>query len=167
MFPLPVHSFVKDVGREEGVIYDSSACEEDHALTILHLVGVVPHARLLLRRVGSVERKDKVTTVGEYAERLCSVDIVALCRNLDKRNAVEVELLTDICRATSILQQAVLFEVEEVRIVDVGAYEVGKVLAEKAKAKKITAVVFDRGGYLYTGRVQSLADGAREGGLTF
>ena len=47
------------------------------------------------------------------------------------------------------------------------AYEVGKVLAEKAKAKKITAVVFDRGGYLYTGRVQSLADGAREGGLTF
>ena len=47
------------------------------------------------------------------------------------------------------------------------AYEVGKVLAEKAKAKKITAVVFDRGGYLYTGRVMSLADGAREGGLTF
>lgn len=40
-------------------------------------------------------------------------------------------------------------------------------LAEKAKAKKITEVVFDRGGYIYTGSVASLADGAREGGLKF
>ena len=47
------------------------------------------------------------------------------------------------------------------------AYAVGELLAKKAKAKKISAVVFDRGGYLYTGRVQSLADGAREGGLQF
>ena len=45
--------------------------------------------------------------------------------------------------------------------------EVGKLLAEKAKAKEITAVVFDRGGYKYHGRVKALADGAREGGLTF
>ena len=47
------------------------------------------------------------------------------------------------------------------------AYEVGKLIAKKAAKKKITTFVFDRGGYLYTGRVQSLADGAREGGLTF
>ena len=47
------------------------------------------------------------------------------------------------------------------------AYEVGKLIAKKAAKKKITTIVFDRGGYLYTGRVQSLADGAREGGLTF
>ena len=44
---------------------------------------------------------------------------------------------------------------------------VGEVLAKKALAKNIEAVVFDRGGYLYTGRVQSLADGAREAGLKF
>lgn len=44
---------------------------------------------------------------------------------------------------------------------------VGQKLAEKALAKGITEVVFDRGGYLYTGRVKSLADGAREGGLKF
>ena len=44
---------------------------------------------------------------------------------------------------------------------------VGKVAAERAKAKGIEAVVFDRGGYLYTGRVQALADGAREAGLKF
>lgn len=47
------------------------------------------------------------------------------------------------------------------------AFAVGELLAKKAKAKKIKTIVFDRGGYLYTGRVQSLADGARKGGLQF
>ena len=42
---------------------------------------------------------------------------------------------------------------------------VGELVAKKALAKGITQVVYDRGGYLYTGRVESLADGAREGGL--
>ena len=44
---------------------------------------------------------------------------------------------------------------------------VGVELAKKATAKGIEEVVFDRGGYLYTGRVQALAEGAREGGLKF
>ena len=44
---------------------------------------------------------------------------------------------------------------------------VGKVLAERALKKGIENVVFDRGGYLYTGRVKALADGAREAGLKF
>lgn len=44
---------------------------------------------------------------------------------------------------------------------------VGQKLAEKALAKGINQVVFDRGGYLYHGRVKALADGAREGGLKF
>ena len=47
------------------------------------------------------------------------------------------------------------------------AFAVGELVAKKAKSKKIEAVVFDRGGYLYTGRVASLADGARKGGLEF
>ena len=47
------------------------------------------------------------------------------------------------------------------------AAEVGKLLAQKAKDAKIQTVVFDRGGYLYHGRVKALADGAREGGLQF
>ena len=44
---------------------------------------------------------------------------------------------------------------------------VGTVAAQRAMEKGVTAVVFDRGGYLYTGRVQAVADGAREAGLKF
>ena len=47
------------------------------------------------------------------------------------------------------------------------AKAVGKTAAERAQAKGITAVVFDRGGYLYHGKVKSLAESAREGGLKF
>ena len=47
------------------------------------------------------------------------------------------------------------------------AKKVGAVLAERAKAKGIEDVVFDRGGYVYHGRVAALAEGAREGGLNF
>jgi large subunit ribosomal protein L18 len=48
-----------------------------------------------------------------------------------------------------------------------GASLVGKVIAERAKAKGIESVVFDRGGYLYHGRVKALAEAAREQGLKF
>ena len=47
------------------------------------------------------------------------------------------------------------------------ATEVGKLLAQNAKKAGVETAVFDRGGYLYHGRVKALADGAREGGLTF
>lgn len=47
------------------------------------------------------------------------------------------------------------------------AYKVGNNLAKKAKSAKITAVVFDRGGFIFQGRVEQLAKGAREGGLKF
>lgn len=48
-----------------------------------------------------------------------------------------------------------------------GAAAVGRLIAEKAKAKGISKVVFDRAGYLYHGRVKALADAARENGLEF
>ncbi|MDX6767648.1 MAG: 50S ribosomal protein L18 [Candidatus Methylacidiphilales bacterium] len=48
-----------------------------------------------------------------------------------------------------------------------GAAKVGQLLAERAKAKQISQVVFDRGGFLYHGKVKALADAAREGGLVF
>ncbi|WP_022847336.1 MULTISPECIES: 50S ribosomal protein L18 [unclassified Desulfurobacterium] len=44
---------------------------------------------------------------------------------------------------------------------------VGQVIAERAKAKGITSVVFDRGGFIYHGRIKAIAEGAREGGLEF
>jgi large subunit ribosomal protein L18 len=44
---------------------------------------------------------------------------------------------------------------------------IGKAVAERAKAAGVETVVFDRGGYLYHGRIQALAEGAREGGLKF
>lgn len=47
------------------------------------------------------------------------------------------------------------------------AKQAGVELAKKAQEKKIKKVVFDRGGFIYTGRVRALAEGAREGGLTF
>lgn len=47
------------------------------------------------------------------------------------------------------------------------AKELGKTVAERAKAKGVTKVVFDRGGYIYHGRVKALADAAREAGLQF
>ena len=49
----------------------------------------------------------------------------------------------------------------------VQAWQVGQVIAQRAKALGITAVVFDRGGYIYHGRVAALAEGARKGGLDF
>jgi len=63
-------------------------------------------------------------------------------------------------------------ELKELRESDEGtktalAKAAGKLLAEKAKAAGITRVVFDRGGYLYHGRVAAFAEGAREGGLDF
>jgi large subunit ribosomal protein L18 len=48
-----------------------------------------------------------------------------------------------------------------------GAAQVGKTLAERAKAAGVSNVVFDRGGFLFHGRVKALADAAREGGLEF
>lgn len=47
------------------------------------------------------------------------------------------------------------------------AYLIGETIAKRAKEKQISRVVFDRGGYLYTGRVKSVSDGARAGGLEF
>ncbi|MCK4473890.1 hypothetical protein KAU40_01345, partial [Candidatus Parcubacteria bacterium] len=47
------------------------------------------------------------------------------------------------------------------------AYEIGKMLAEKALKNKVVKIVFDRGGYKYHGRVKAIAEGARDAGLVF
>ena len=60
-----------------------------------------------------------------------------------------------------------LFFVLKLETTMVVAFNVGKVIAEKAIKEGFKKIKFDRGGYLYHGRVKSLADGAREGGLKF
>ena len=68
--------------------------------------------------------------------------------------------------AASDLEKAIAAQTAELSKSDV-AKVVGKAIAEKAQAIGIKEVVFARGGYLYPGRVQALADGAREAGLEF
>ena len=80
-----------------------------------------------------------------YAQIIDDVNGVTLC-------AASSKALAESCKGKN--------RVEAAKIV-------GQDIAEKAKAAKVTEVVFDRGGYIYTGRVQALADGAREAGLKF
>ncbi|MBQ0042367.1 MAG: 50S ribosomal protein L18 [Lachnospiraceae bacterium] len=68
--------------------------------------------------------------------------------------------------AASTVEKAVKAELEKTNDVDAAAY-LGKVIAQRALDKGIKAVVFDRGGFLYTGKVAALADAAREAGLEF
>ncbi|MFR5103335.1 MAG: 50S ribosomal protein L18 [Christensenellaceae bacterium] len=68
--------------------------------------------------------------------------------------------------AASTMEKAVKEKVAGLSKTD-AAKVVGGVAAERAMAKGIESVVFDRGGYLYTGRVKAVADGAREAGLKF
>ena len=68
--------------------------------------------------------------------------------------------------SASTLQKDVKANLEKTNNVDAAAY-LGKVIAEKAIEKGIKDVVFDRGGFLYHGKIQALADAAREAGLTF
>ncbi|MCQ2355005.1 MAG: 50S ribosomal protein L18 [Clostridia bacterium] len=84
-------------------------------------------------------------------------------------------------RSTNNISAQIIDDVKGVTLVSASSYEkdfenggnkeaakkVGKLIAERAADKGITEVVFDRGGYLYHGRVSELADGAREGGLKF
>jgi large subunit ribosomal protein L18 len=82
---------------------------------------------------------------------------------------IYVQLIDDLAHKTIISVSSRLKEISADKKVNKieQAKLVGKLMAEKAVEKGITAVVFDRNGYLYHGRVKSLADAAREGGLKF
>jgi large subunit ribosomal protein L18 len=68
--------------------------------------------------------------------------------------------------AASTVEKAVKSELEKTNDVDAAAY-VGKVIAERAIAAGVKTVVFDRGGFIYQGKIKALADAAREAGLEF
>ena len=85
-------------------------------------------------------------------------------------NHMYAQIIDDVAQTTlvsaSTLQKDVKANLEKTNNVDAAAY-LGKVIAEKALEKGIKEVVFDRGGFIYQGKVQALADAAREAGLNF
>ncbi len=81
--------------------------------------------------------------------------------------AIYVQLIDDVKGHTLLATSSQEAGVDKSLTKTEQARQVGKMLAEKAKAAKITSLVFDRSGYLYHGRVKALADGVREAGLAF
>ena len=81
---------------------------------------------------------------------------------------IYVQLIDDIAGHTLASASSAIAEIRDQKITkSAKAAIVGKNIAEKALAAGINKVVFDRNGYLYHGRIKSLADAAREGGLMF
>lgn len=90
--------------------------------------------------------------------------------NVFRSNAnISVQIIDDTKGNTLVAASSLCKEVSEKKNITKSevANLVGKLIAQRALDKGITNVIFDRGGYLYHGRVKSLADGAREGGLKF
>jgi large subunit ribosomal protein L18 len=86
-------------------------------------------------------------------------------------NGFSAQLINDLTGTTitsvSSSGKALAAKLKEVKGKANQSKEVGKAMAEAAKAKNVTKVTFDRNGYLYHGRVKAFAEGAREGGLIF
>ena len=80
---------------------------------------------------------------------------------------IDAQVIDDVAGNTLVSASSLDKEIEGNGGNKVAARAVGKLVAERCKAKGIDTVVFDRGGYLYHGRVAELAEGAREGGLEF
>jgi large subunit ribosomal protein L18 len=88
-----------------------------------------------------------------------------LCVYRSNKN-IEAQIIDDVKGVTLVCSSSMALKLENGSNVE-AAKAVGADIAKKAKAKKITKVVFDRSGYLYHGRVQALAEAAREAGLEF
>ena len=82
-------------------------------------------------------------------------------------NNIYAQIIDDVAGNTLVSASSLDKEIEGNGGNKTAARAVGKLVAERCKAKGIDTVVFDRGGYLYHGRVAELAEGAREGGLEF
>lgn len=81
--------------------------------------------------------------------------------------AIYAQMIDDVAGVTLVSASSQDGSVDSSKNKSDQAKEVGKILGEKAKAAGIDTAVFDRGGYLYHGRVKALADGTREAGINF
>lgn len=88
-----------------------------------------------------------------------------LCIYRSNKN-IEAQIIDDVKGVTLVSSSSMSLKITNGNNVE-GAKLVGKDIAEKALAKKIKTIVFDRSGYIYHGRVKALAEAAREAGLAF
>ena len=80
---------------------------------------------------------------------------------------ISAQIIDDVAGTTLVSASTLERTFEGIGPNKAAAAKIGEIIAERAIAKGITAVVFDRGGYIYHGRVSELAEGARKGGLKF
>jgi large subunit ribosomal protein L18 len=134
--------------RTQGKKVAASARERSKLRIRKHVIGTAERARL------SIFRSDKHT----YAQLIIDTDhkTVVSASTLDNEVKSEIAKLKSGEKSGPVSTKSV----EAARIV-------GKILAQRAKKADISSVVFDRNGFIFTGRVKALADGAREGGLDF
>ena len=117
-------------------------------------------------------QKEKIKIVKRARRRLkirSKIKGTALCPRLSvfrSNNGMFLQIINDLTGQTLVSAHSKEIKASKTKKIDV-SFELGKLLAEKAIAKKIKIVVFDRGGYKYHGRTKAAADGAREGGLEF
>ena len=117
-----------------------------------------------------VTKKDKnVSRVRRHARVRAklsgSAEAPRLCVYRSNKN-IEAQLIDDVKGITLVSSSSMALKLENGSNIEAAA-KVGKDIAEKALAKKIKKVVFDRSGYIYHGRVKALAEAAREAGLDF
>lgn len=117
-----------------------------------------------------VTKKDKnVSRVRRHARVRAKLSGSAaaprLCVYRSNKN-IEAQLIDDVKGVTLVSSSSMALKLENGSNIEAAA-KVGKDIAEKALAKKIKKVVFDRSGYIYHGRVKALAEAAREAGLDF
>ena len=110
-----------------------------------------------------------ISRVRRHARVRAKVSGTAACPRLcvyRSNKNIEAQLIDDVKGATLVASSSMSLKLENGSNVE-AASKVGKDIAEKALAKKIKKVVFDRSGYIYHGRIKALAEAAREAGLEF
>ena len=134
-------------------------------------MSVVKKARRLVRNSGKGESEQclrkYLKMMKEFVVTFVSVQRSAELRNVFRSNShIHCQIIDDVNGTTLVACSSVDLKLENGGNIE-AAKTVGTELAKRALAKNITNVVFDRGGYVYHGRVQALAEAAREAGLKF
>lgn len=129
---------------------------------------IVLKGEIMIKKIDkNEERLRRHTRVRKKISGTAETPRLSVYRSL---NHIYVQVIDDVKGVTlcsaSTMEKEVKGEIKDMTKTE-AAKLVGKKVAERALKKGVKAVVFDRGGYLYTGRVQAVADGAREAGLNF